>query len=208
MVKVMVVDKNKLFVQSLKIAFEKDGFAQVLNDVESLDDLSHVLPEVTPDLILFDLDTGLIGLTVVYELSSKSPETIFLAMTADLNRSKYFRLIQAKARGCVLKSASLEELQKVVMEIMAGKVSFPEEIVNQNLVFSGSDKINNELTDRESEVLQLLCEGFSNDEIAERLHLSHDTIKWHRSNILTKSGCKNVLTLYKYAVKQNWVSAP
>lgn len=208
MVNIVVVDKNKLFVQSLKMAFEAEGFAQVLDVAESLDDLVHVLPRFKPDLVLFDLDSELFRLSVVFDLSSNYHETVFLAMSAELSRSKYFRLIQAKVRGCVLKSATLEELQKSILLILAGKVAFPEKTVNQNIVYSGSNKINNELTDRESEVLQFLCEGLSNIEIAERLHLSHDTIKWHRSNILIKSGCKNVLTLYKYAVKQNWVAAP
>lgn len=208
MVKIVVVDKNNLFVESLKIALETDELIKVTGKAESLDDLESILPHTNPNLVVFDLDAELFRLPAVFQFSSGSPGISFMAITAELNRSKYFRIIQAQVRGCVLKSASMEELKSAILQIIAGKIAFPEKVMSQNVIFSGIDRINNELTEREAEVLQLLCEGFSNLEIAERLHLSQDTIKWHRSNILIKSGCKNVLSLYKYALKQNWIPVP
>jgi DNA-binding NarL/FixJ family response regulator len=62
-----------------------------------------------------------------------------------------------------------------------------------------------DLSPRELEILKLVCENLTNEEIAEKVNLSYDTVKWHRSNILSKTGCKNALGLLIFAIKNKIV---
>ncbi|NJK95263.1 MAG: response regulator transcription factor [Bacteroidales bacterium] len=206
MVKLFVVDRNILFRQCLKMALEKDNFAVSLIEVNELTDLIALVGKEIPDIVIFDLDSELFHLGVISEIVSKFPGIKFLALSFDLSRNKYFRLAQAGIKGCVLKNSDTSYLKQAILDVMVGKISFPEEILQQMIKnHNGNQKFSNDLTERESEVLHHLCNGLSNNEIAEKLHLSYDTVKWHRSNILIKSGCKNVLSLYKFAIQHHWV---
>jgi DNA-binding NarL/FixJ family response regulator len=206
MERIFLADKNRLFRHTLKFYLEKEELAKVVADEDQIENLiSHldldgiVICEFIDNKKFFDS---------IKAINRKLPDLKFIITAYHLNNSNYSRLINAGVKGCLLKSNNLTDLKDAVNEVAHGKIYFPQEILQQ-VMSQFTDKTHKAdvLTDRELEILHLLCEGLSNEDISKKLHLSCDTVKWHRGNIFMKCGCKNILSLYKYAVKTKLIQA-
>ncbi len=118
----------------------------------------------------------------------------------------YFRMLKAGIKGFLVKTTGMEEVIFAINEVLNNRTYFSGELL-KNIInsFNQEEKNgNNEtLTDREIEVLKLICHGDSDNEIAEKLFISHRTVNKHRSNILSKTGVKNSVCLVVYALKNN-----
>lgn len=204
MTKIIVALKNRLFKQSLENYLVKEGLADVLSDALGFD--RAILEKHNPDIVLAELP---VDLDSFKSLSKQFSDVKFLVIGNNLSTDQYHLLISSGVKGCLTYSSELQELKTAIDDIASGKIYFPHEVL-QNLMLHPHvvvDKHTNILTEREIEILQLLCEGMSNEQISDRIHLSYDTVKWHRSNILIKCGCNNILSLYKYAVSNKLVQA-
>ena len=123
----------------------------------------------------------------------------------------YYKMIKAGVQGFVLKKSGKAELEKAIKTVYEGNNHFPQDIL-RNLLFkisrNGTENIqSNELTlsKRETEVLQLICQGHTNYEIAEKLHISPKTVDNHRTNLLSKTSTRNSAHLVMFAIKQHLV---
>jgi DNA-binding NarL/FixJ family response regulator len=207
MIKILIVDKNRLFRQCLKKVLETEGIAHVLADVECIEYLLPMQLENSPDILLTDIEGKLSEFDILKRIMAQYPELKCITMEYSEVPKIHDLLISAGIKGYVPKDAELTELFTAIKVVESGKIYFPQEflqkVINHHQI--NSEKKDKVLSSRELQILHLLCTGLSNEEISEILHLSYDTIKWHRSNILSKSGCKNILSLYKFAIKQRLV---
>src|SRR5690606_7481326 len=120
----------------------------------------------------------------------------------------YYKMVEAGAKGFVLKNAGINELRHALTEVAEGRNWFSSELLQkiiQSMNKKPKDSAIPELTDRETEILKLICESLTNSEIAKRINLSYDTIKWHRANLLSKTGSTNTTGLVIYAIKNNLI---
>ena len=125
----------------------------------------------------------------------------------------YFKMIDAGAKGFILKDSGSEELTDAIEAVMNGQNYFSQDLLrNIILSLSSNVKMNAEplqeevkFTDRELEVLDQICKGLSNHEIADKLCISSRTVERHRANIFEKSGSKNSVNLVMFAIKNNLV---
>jgi len=115
-------------------------------------------------------------------------------------------MVELGVRGFILKSSGITELEKAIEDVMKGESYFSNELLRKIIKNLGRKSITKQtavskLTVREMDVLQHICLGMSNEEIARKLFISSKTVKSHRSNLLEKTNCKNTPGLILYALK-------
>ena len=116
-------------------------------------------------------------------------------------------MIDAGVRGFVLKNADKAELEAAIKEVAEGGSWFSNDLLRRVIVsFNKQSKADNLLTKRETEVIKLICDGLTGEQIAKKLSLSFDTIRKHRSNLLSKTESTNTAALVMYAIKNKLVA--
>ncbi len=142
------------------------------------------------------------GIELTLKIKKEFPEIKVIAMSTFKERSYITQMIQNGASGYLIKSASKEEIEEAILSVHEGKL-----YMSLDISLSAFDKqeINNVpiLSSREKEVLDLIADGFTNPQIAEKLFLSLHTVDSHRKNLLTKFGINNTASLIKLAAKYN-----
>jgi two-component system nitrate/nitrite response regulator NarL len=167
--------------------------------------------ELLPDIMLLDIDLPhMSGLAVAEALRKELPNIKVLILSM-YQRSEYIpRILQAGARGYVLKEVSPEELTKAIETVIAGECYFSPEVarlaINQLVQGNGSGPDLEDLTNREREVLVLVAEGLSNKEIATNLNVGVRTVETHRERIMRKLGIHSVAGLTRYAIAKGLIT--
>ncbi len=205
MVNIVLVSKNLLFRQCLKLYLEGVSLSDSIKHYSFIEEL--IQHEKTPEIIIVELNPEFRNFQSINNLLESFSDAKVLVIANNLQLDEYRQLIDSGVKGTISGQDDIEELVKAVKEIASGKIFYPYNILQQIMVNKpvAPGKQQAGLTDREVEILLLLCDGLSNEQISERIHLSYDTVKWHRSNILNKCECKNILSLYKYAIKNDLV---
>lgn len=166
--------------------------------------------ELKPDLVLMDIEMPeLNGLAVTQALSKELPEVRVLILTMTDSAEIIMRVLEAGARGYILKDAPVEQLIKAIQTIVAGEAFFSPEVARAalNRIVQGSgENAPSQLTDRERDVLIQIAEGMSNKEIASHLNLGVRTVETHRERIMRKLSIRSVAGLTKYAIANGLVS--
>lgn len=205
MVKIIITDDHVMFRESISKMLAMKKIAEVIAEAGSGNELLALLDNHKPDLVLMDIAMpGMDGIEATKKAIAKQPGLKVLTLSSFGDEQYYFNMVEAGAKGFVLKNASLAELENAIKEIAGGGSWFSSELL-QKVILNMSSKPKKEVTadfsDRELEILKLVCENLSNEQIAEKINLSYDTVKWHRANILSKTGCKNAVGLLLYSLK-------
>ncbi len=207
---VLVSVHEKLIAEGIKALldrhFDFNTFVTVLDDK---DEIITFCREHDINLLILDMDHPLIeNFTLIHDLTSDSSDVGVIAIT---NRNKYRflqKIVKTGVHGLILKSSGMEMLKKAIQHVVKREHYFCDEATlcmvqeeeneeeHQNLE-QGEDL----LTDREVEILELICQELTNPQIAEKLQISVRTVDAHRRNLLQKTGAKNTVGLVKYAVK-------
>ena len=120
----------------------------------------------------------------------------------------YFkRMTESGAKGFLLKKTNQDQLEEAINAVFRGEYYFAEEFAfNVRQINPASKKLNISLTDREKEILEYICRGYSNGEISKKLGLSQRTIDGHRARLFEKTGAKNAPNLVLFAIKNGLVN--
>jgi DNA-binding NarL/FixJ family response regulator len=204
-ISVILVDDHQLFREGLKLMLNLNSkigtIYQAANGVEFLE----FLEKITPDVVLMDIDMPLMdGVEATKRALLLNPGLKIIALSMYGDDEYYIKMIEAGARGFILKNSEIEVVEAAIEQVMAGQNYFSSEIMANlvlNLNKKKSGEARNELTERESEILYHICKGLSNQEIADTLFLSKRTVDKHRENILSKTNVKNTAGLVMYAIK-------
>jgi DNA-binding NarL/FixJ family response regulator len=212
MKKIIITDDHKIFRQGLKTLIVKEGIAEVIAEAQNGKEFLELLPKHKPDLVLMDIEMPeMNGVEATRQAISLYPDLKILVLSTFGDEVHYFNIIQAGAKGFILKTSGIQELQSAITDVLAGNSYFSNELLRRVIAnisdpakaLASNDVTDSQFTKRELEVLQLVTNGLSNDEIAEKLHISVTTVKGHRSNLLMKSGSKNTAGLIMYGIKNN-----
>jgi len=201
-------------------AVVRTGLKMLLNDIENMevvgeasegDEAIQKVEELKPAVVLMDLSMphGKDGLTATVEIKKRWPEVQILILTMHDDEEYLFRVIQAGASGCILKSALHNELIHAINVVAEGS-AYLYPTATKKLMEDYLVKLKNgvnedtysQLSEREKEVLTLIAKGFSNKEIAEKLVLSVKTVENHKSRIMEKLKLKTRPELVEYALKK------
>ena len=202
MVKVLIVDDHESMRDSLSSAFEKDGGFAVVGGIASAAYAPAYCDKLRPDLVMMDVCTenGASGLDAAKQLRTLYPDTKVIIMTAFDEISYVPRAKEAGAHAFVYKSKSLGFFLEIVRRVLEGETYFPEP---KNIPMPQGEA---PLTAREMEVLRLLCRHMTNREIAEELFISENTVKYHKANMLAKTGFSKTVDLAFFMISNGWIN--
>lgn len=196
---VYIMDDHTMLNEGLTDAINRSETVHVSHCFTTLADCRTALAERTPDVLLLDISMpDGDGTDFCQWVASEYPKVRIVAVTIHDEYCVIQRMLEAGVHGYVLKSAPIEELLTAIGQVWKGERYFSpavEEIISQ----SSSKAI--VLTKPEQNILRLVCQGYSNPEIADRLHLSAETVKWYRKRLLAKFGVNNTVNLVTLAVK-------
>jgi len=204
-IKIFLVDDHNLFREGLKFLLSNYDLISEIHEAENGKDLLKNVLNVKPDIILMDIEMPVMnGIEATKETLKIYPGSKVIALSMYGNENFYSEMIDAGAKGFLLKNSKFEDVQKAIVDVNDGKNYFSPEILEaiiKNLNKKKYKKKNIELTEREIEVLFNICKGLSNQEIADFLYISKRTVDKHRENILLKTQSKNTAGLVVYAIK-------
>ncbi|WP_172283426.1 response regulator [Chryseobacterium sp. LAM-KRS1] len=202
--KTIIVDDHPIIAEGLQMLFSKSDDVEIVrsfNTGEALLNYEHLgkADVVLLDVFLPDIN----GIDLCLKIKKNHPKIIVLAMSSQSERSIILQMIKNGAHGYLLKNASLEEFKSCINKAVSGEMAFSSEIeaiVEKTSIYDL--KSVPRLTQREKEILKLVSEGKSTQEISDILFLSYLTVQTHRRNLLNKCEVRNVVELLKFA-KEN-----
>jgi len=213
MIRLFLVDDHTVLRDGLRALFEHEALVQVVGEAENGEQLLAQLPATPCDVVLLDLHMpGLDGLATTERLRAEFPDVRVLVLSMVDNEHAIGQVMAAGAQGYVLKNAGHDEITVGVRAVAAGKRFLCSEL---GLTMLGrvlaetpepAAKPASGLSPREREVLQLVADGLTTTQIAEKLYTSPRTVETHRQNIMEKTGAKNTAALVKAAVSQGWLT--
>jgi two-component system NarL family response regulator len=198
MIKVLLTDDHNLFREGLARILREAPGIELITTAASGEEALQLASQHQPDLVLMDINMpGIGGLEATRRLRQKHPEIRVLMLTISEEDQDLFRAVRFGARGYILKNSSSRDLLEAIRRVQAGEaVITPSMAVKLLDAFAAAppptpqktdeDLQVEELTERETEVLQLIARGLNNKAIGEQLSISPNTVKAHLRNILEK----------------------
>ncbi|MCO5255892.1 MAG: response regulator transcription factor [Lentimicrobium sp.] len=199
-IKVVIVDDHKMVVEGLRKLIDESQFALVCGVAYSGNEAIAVLSRCDPDVVLLDINLpDASGLDLCRQLKSIFPDVKIVALTSYSDYSVVKRMLANGASGYVIKNAMPDEIMLSIETVQKNQQFLCEEI-DVMLHRRGEPQV--WLTNRETELLKYIVDGFTNPEIAERMFLGVETINSYRKNLLCKLGARNTAMLVKIAMER------
>jgi len=207
-ISVIIADDHIIFRKGLATILNEIPSVKVVAETSNGHELLDVLKTKSADVILMDIKMpGMDGIEATKKVKNKYPETQIIALTMHEEIGYFNKMIEAGASGFLLKNTNKDQLEKAIYAVFAGDNYFAEEfVISVNKPIPSQVVVNVNLSQREKEILDYICKGFSNSEIARSLGLSQRTIDGHRSRLFEKTGAKNAPHLVLFAVKNGLVN--
>jgi DNA-binding NarL/FixJ family response regulator len=211
-IKIMLVDDHILFREGLRFVLSQDSKYEVIAEAEDGKQFLELLENQLPDVVLMDISMpNMDGIEASGKALKRYPALNIIALTSFGDEIYYYKMVEVGVRGFVIKKSSSMELERAITAVMKGDNYFSQELLKAIIITLGSrnktenDKLEQNFTKRELEVVKQVCNGLSNQEIANVLGLSLRTVETHKSNILAKTGTKNTVNLIMYALKNKLI---
>lgn len=208
-IRILIADDHQIVRVGLKGLLGLQPDIEIVGEAEDGNAALEFVARHVVDVILMDLDMGVTnGVDTTREIKRSFPDVKVIALTMHHEYDRILAMLQAGASGYLLKNASATNLADAVHNVVEGRTYFsPEVSETMLLALTSAHKvtrrgIDNQLTQRETEVLRLIAQEFSNHEIADKLFISVRTVDTHRRNILEKIQAKNTAGLVKYAIEK------
>lgn len=209
-----IADDHKIFREGLKAILEDIPAFQIILEAGNGKELIERLPAKKPDVVLMDIKMPLMdGMQATAYIHEHFPEVKVLALSM-YHEDKYIvDMMKAGASGYILKNAEPREIIEAVTTVHSREFYFNErlsvtlvkQLVGHHAV-GGEGEKDADLNERETEILALICQEYTNLEIAEKLFLSVRTVEGYRTRLFEKIGSKNVAGLVIYAIKHGVIS--
>ena len=203
MIKVHITDDHKILVEGLQMLINESENITVTGVSYCLEACRKALLFETPDVLLLDLNLpDGNGIAFCSEVRTKYPSIKILILTTHNEYSVAKQVMDNGALGYILKNALSEEVITGIETVMKGEVFLCDEI---DILMKKRKDQQIWLTAREKEILRMIVDGYTNQEMADKIFLSIETIKTYRKNLILKLGAKNSMILVKMAMENRWV---
>jgi len=212
-IRVLIADDHAIVRDGLKAILDAQPDIEVVAEATEGQQAAQQAAQIRPDMVIMDVTMpGMNGLEATRLIKSDNPDVKVLILTMHDNDQYFFQTLQAGASGYFVKGGSSNELVGAIRTVYQGEVflypSMAKRLLNNYVkkLRSGPDKDGlDHLTDREKEVLKLVAEGRTNQEIASTLVVSSNTVQTHRGRIMSKLGLHTRTELVRFAIKQGIV---
>jgi DNA-binding NarL/FixJ family response regulator len=212
-IKITIVDDYKIYRDGLKVGLSSDVNLDVIAEADNGEDLMKSLETTSPDVILMDLKMPVMdGMEATKMVRKKFPAIKVLVVTMYEDDKFIIHLMENGANGYLLKNAEPDEIIKSIYAVYENGYYF-NDVVNKALLkklvlknnLKPSFNQNIDLTERELEVLKMICEEKTAAEIAKEIFLSPRSVEGIRQRLIEKIGVRNTAGLVMFAVKNNIV---
>ncbi|MEH2535061.1 DNA-binding NarL/FixJ family response regulator [Bradyrhizobium sp. AZCC 1588] len=208
-IRVILADDHPVVLAGMKALLDGTGDITVVGEATTGPDALRVLREAEPDIAVLDISLPEInGLELAEIAAIDFPKIKVLALTVHEDRAYVQPMMRAGARGYLLKRSAAEELVRAIRAIASGGL-YLDPTIAEMLVPPPPDKATGpqlaELSQRETEVLQLISRGLSNKEISGRLDVSIKTVETHKARALEKLGLRTRAEIVRYGVAHRWL---
>jgi len=196
---IMIVEDHPLVSEGLQKLLKEKELASTVPAVKSGEECLRALELYQPDILLLDINLpDISGLELCSIISKRWPDIRIIALSSYNTRTVISRMLENGARAYLVKDADGEEICHAIRQVASGQLYYNEQI-RALLEGKGQDS-SALLTNREKQVLKLIADGFTNNEIADKIFVSPLTVDSHRKNLLLKLGARNTAALVKIAL--------
>lgn len=215
MIKVLIADSSELVRIGLRSAFANTKNIEVVGEAHFGKELSEKISASHPDVVVIDYTSSDFNLDVIPDAIQNNKQVKFVAITHVHTGNSIINAIKSGIISHVKKDCGIEEIVDSVIETSKGNKFFCGtllDIIKKESI--DIEKISSDtltcapvvLSERELEIISLIADGYTNQQVAEKLFLSAHTVNTHRKNIMSKLGVNNTAGIVMYAVKANLVS--
>ena len=208
--RIYLVDDHKLFREGLKLLLSTQDFVRHIYEASNGRGFIENLSFVDCDVVLMDIEMPeMNGIDATIEAMKMKPNLKIIVLSMYGDEQYYYKMIDAGAKGFLLKNSGIDKVVTAIQKVAEGESFFSEELLVNILNNMRDNKseapetVDNDISERELEILYHVCKGLSNQEIADELFISKRTVDKHRANLLSKTGCRNTAALVMYAIKNN-----
>ncbi|MDU0369663.1 response regulator [Hymenobacter endophyticus] len=221
MIRILLTDDHAILRDGIRALLAREPDMEVVGEATNGQAMLELLAYTPTDVVLMDVNMPVLdGFAAMPALREQFPQVRVLALSMLDHENYVHRMMEAGALGYVLKNADINEITYAIRTVAAGReflcteiglnllrrvVQRPAETTLGTLPVSKRPDTAVELSGRELEVLRLIAEGFTNQEIADQLFTSKRTIETHRQNIIEKTQAKNTAALIRYAMTQGLI---
>ena len=213
-IKILIVDDHVLIREGIRSLLENQSDIEILDDATNGNEAIQKAIELRPDIILMDITMPVMGgIEATVKIKEVVPDTKILVLSVHEEDHYLSEILKAGASGYFIKGGTSSELISALHTVQEGHVflypTMTKKLVGNYLVQLNkgiNDRNYINLTPREKEILKLIAEGYSNQDIASMLFLSPATIQTHRSNIMSKLQVHSRSELTKYAISRGIIT--
>ena len=209
-VKVAIVDDHQVVINGLRAMLASVAGVEVVFSTTKSDALLTYLKENRVHVILLDIQMpGISGIDLCKMIVKQMPDIKVVAFSSFDDTHYVKQIIRNGASGYLLKNADSNTIQTAIQRVLEGEEYIDESmarlLVRESITGQRRSLYEIPLTKREKEILRMVAEEYSNQEIADKLFISLRTVETHRSNLNQKLGAKNVASLVKEAIKRGLI---
>ncbi len=213
MITIALVDDHTMFREGLRFALSRDQEFEVINESANGKEFIRFLEGgQKPDVVIMDINMPeMDGEEATAKALEIFPDLNVITLSMFNDTDYYHKMVAAGVKGFLMKEAGVIELSKAIRTVVAGGSYFSQELLQNIIIHITNRKVRGsrqkiiDLTRREEEVLELICKGLDNKEIADRLFISQKTVEGHKTNLMTKTNTKNAINLMLFAIKNNLI---
>ena len=210
MIQILIADDHLMFIKGLRLLLGTYADLKIIAVANNGQEVLEQLKRHPIDVILMDINMpGMNGYDATLEAIKQFPDVAIIALSMQAGASSVLRMLEVGAKGYLVKNTDEEELVSAIRTVAQGGYYVMQEYQTEYEQFlqwkrRGGEREDSDqkvLTNREREILQLIIQGDTNIEIAEKLFLSNRTVDTHRKNILAKLELKNTAALVHFAMQ-------
>lgn len=210
-VRILIVDDHQMFIDGIKALLRNEKRFKIVDEALDGSLALEKLKSTSFDIMITDISMpGMSGTELTRIVKKEYPQIKILVLTMYNDQDVANEILMSEAEGFILKNTGKQELVSALTSIADDGTFYSREVLTNLMIKVKKDKRTEEethnLTERELEILQLICEELSSEQIAEKLFISKRTVDTHRQHIYEKTKCKTIISLIKFALRNNLVN--
>lgn len=207
---ILLADDHEMMLDGLRAIINEEHNLHVIDTTRNGNELIVKVQKLNPDLCVVDLDMpGMNGLQAAEQLLKTNNQLKIIILTMHKEGSIFRKIKEAGVKGYLLKTCDSSELIFAINKVLKGQTYYTSELFNERSADHDSENAAfariSQLTKRELEIVQLICQGYSNSKIAATLFISPSTVDNHRVNVMRKLEVHNVAELIRFCIGQKIV---
>jgi DNA-binding NarL/FixJ family response regulator len=206
-IRIVIADDYSMFREGMQLMLEEQQEFTIAGEAKDGENLLQVTRSLIPDIVITDIEMpNMNGIEATKKIKTEFPGIGIIALTMYTDEHLVVDMLEAGATGYLLKSTTKKDLIEAIKTVNAGQTYYcnstsmrlTKMIAKSKTLRDGPKK---EFSEKELEIIKLICEQFASKEIADATHLTHRTVEKYRDNIMEKIGAKNMVGIVIYAIR-------